>query len=130
MNTTAHFHDFPLAQMFRRAAHFSAILLFGSWLGLLIAEYSQNRFGNPPPTAYYQAAVLAVVFAGYLIGAKHELAGGLMTVLATIAYFVVHTLSLGITPAAAIAGFAAPGIFYLMAWYTDHQTAHRLGRLG
>jgi hypothetical protein len=130
MNTSAVFHDFPLAQLFRRAAHFSAILLFGSWLGLLIAEFVQGKFGDPPPSSYYQAAVLAVVFAGYLLGAKREFAGGLMSILATIAYFVVHTASLGIVPAAAIAGFAAPGVFYLLAWYTDHQTVHRLGRLG
>jgi hypothetical protein len=130
METSAHFHDLPLAQMFRRAAHFCAILLFGGWLGLIIAEFLQRRVGDPPLTSYYQAAVLAVVFAGYLIGARHEFAGGMLTVLATVTFFVVHIVSLGITPAAAIAWFAAPGVFYLLAWYTDHQTIHRLGRLG
>jgi hypothetical protein len=73
---------------------------------------------------------LAVVFAGYLFGTRYEFAGGLLTILATIAFFVVHTVSLGIVPAAAIAWFAAPGVFYLLAWYTDHQTTQRLGRLG
>jgi hypothetical protein len=69
-----------------------------------------------------QAAALAVVFAGYLIGWRNELAGGLLAVFGTIAFLVVCGVGTRVMPNPEQLFFALPGLLYLAAWRYDHKT--------
>lgn len=120
MNTATPIRELPTGQLFRTLGRASAIILFASWAGLVIAEIVQRKFGEPPLDVFFQAAALAVVFAGYAVGWRHELAGGLMAVLGTIAFFIVQVVALtGPTGVSAAVWFALPGVLYLLAWNYD-----------
>jgi hypothetical protein len=96
----------------------SAAVLVVGWLALLLMETMSpgidvNRGG------IYQVFALAVVFAGYAIGWRKQLAGGLITIVGTITYFVVNRVTLGVFPSIEAVWFAVPGLLYLLASYTD-----------
>ncbi len=121
--------NYPTAQLFRGAARASAVILFASWLWLFVADAIQGRIVSVSVGMLCQAVALAVVFVGYAVGWRHELAGGVLAIVGTAAFFLAD----GILVAApwtigAVAWFAAPGILYLLAWHYDRKHAHRLGR--
>jgi hypothetical protein len=64
-----------------------------------------------------QAVALAVVFAGYLVGWRNELVGGLLSVFGTIAFVAICAVTFGAPPAISSAWFAIPGVLFLVAWY-------------
>jgi hypothetical protein len=104
----------------RWLARTSAGILFTIWLAMVLAEVLSLRF-QAPPNAIYQAVALAVVFAGYAIGWRQELTGGMMAILGTIAYFLINVLTIGPPPDGA-ALFAVPGIFYVWSWYVKNAS--------
>ena len=59
---------------------------------------------------------LAVVFGGYALGWRHELAGGALAIVGTIAFFVINALTVHVLPGAAALWFAVPGLLYIQAW--------------
>jgi hypothetical protein len=65
--------------------------------------------------------MLAVVFAGYAIGWRYELAGGLIAVLGTIAFFWVNVVTIGDPPDHVAAIFALPGVLQILAWYSERM---------
>jgi hypothetical protein len=73
--------------------------------------------------SYFQAAALAVVFAGYAIGWRYELVGGVLSIIGTIALAVIYALVFDAPPAIALAWFALPGVLYMAAWYSEHREA-------
>jgi hypothetical protein len=80
--------------------------------------------GNGPPDLrsvhqVLQAALLGVVFAGYVIGWRIELAGGLLSILGTFAFGAFYTLTFDQFFPISWALFAAPGLLYLIAWYAE-----------
>jgi len=105
------------SDLFRSAARASGALLFLAWLGLVIRE--AMLFGPPASVTFPQAAALAIVFAGYLVGWRHELVGGMLAIFGTAAFFAVFLLTLDSPPQLDAAWFAAPGVFYLLAWRYD-----------
>jgi hypothetical protein len=62
-----------------------------------------------------QAVGLAIVFAGYLVGWRSELAGGVTTVVGTAVYIAKCVLSTRDFPQPFLILFAAPGVCYLLA---------------
>jgi hypothetical protein len=79
----------------------------------------------PSVESFYQAAALALVFAGYALGWRSELAGGALAILGTVAFFVIQFFTIDSLPDAGAACFALPGILYLLAWKYD-DPAHNL----
>lgn len=114
-------HRRPLAVSagwIRWSARASAIVLAASWLALVLAEGVRTKFDVPTDLAF-QAVALAIVFAGYAIGWRQELVGGVIVIVGTIAFFAVNLVTIMDAPPLAAAWFAAPGILYLLAWYAE-----------
>jgi hypothetical protein len=104
--------------------------LFVAWIGLLSAEMVHTKLDTPATSAFLQAAALALVFVGYAVGWRHEIAGGLMAIVGTVAFFIVGHVTLATTVGlGAAALFAAPGVFYLLAWAFDKEPNKHLWRL-
>jgi hypothetical protein len=110
--------------LFRWLARASAVVLLAVWLAFVIGEAVRVQFDLPSASTIYQAVALAIVFAGCAIGWRKELAGGVIAILGTIAFFVVHALTLDSMPHASAAWFAAPGILFLAAWYVQKTGWH------
>lgn len=95
-----------------------------AWLALVVYEY----FRSGPPilssSVVNQAAALAVVFAGYLIGWRNELAGGLLAVFGTIAFLTVCAVGNRVMPNLDSLFFAVPGLLYLAAWRYDQKPSN------
>jgi hypothetical protein len=112
----------PTPVLFRWAARAAGVIAILTWLELILYEWVRQ---GPPDTRNshqaLQAAALAVVFAGYLIGWRHELAGGLLSILGTIAFVATLVVLLAASPSPAVAWFAAPGVLYLLAWHSSHK---------
>jgi hypothetical protein len=104
----------------RWLARVSAGILITIWLAMVLAEVLMLRV-QAPLNAIYQGVALAVVFAGYAIGWRQELAGGMMAILGTIAFFLVNFLTIGPPPNSA-ALFAVPGVFYIWAWSIENAS--------
>ncbi|MCC6492703.1 MAG: hypothetical protein IT424_06760 [Pirellulales bacterium] len=120
MYATTHHPSIPWAYLFRWFARVCGIILFAGWAAFLVAELFRPGFQTPLPTMG-QAAALAVVFGGYALGWKHQLAGGLVVLIGLAVYFVVNLLDTQVFPGASAAWFAAPGVLYLLAWYEDKR---------
>jgi hypothetical protein len=120
MYTSVHRSPVSYAHLFRWAARAGAIIVVVAWLALVLMEAVRSRFEQPSVDTYYQAASLAIVFAGYLIGWWKEPTGGVIAILGTMSFFAVHALTLGMLPGLAAAWFAAPGVLYLLAWQAEH----------
>ena len=112
------------AYLMRWSGGISGAFLLLSWLGFVTVELFRPGFTLPTWTLA-QACALAIVFAGYVVGWRRELAGGVLTLFGTAAFFAVNVLSTGTTPGLATAWFAAPGVCYLLAW----SLAYRFGRV-
>ena len=117
-------HPIPSLTLLRWCARIGAIVLAVGWLGCALAELFRPGFYVPRPLAY-QGAALAVVFAGYAIGWRWELAGGLLVVAGSAAFFVIEVLAVGAWPQPAIVWFAAPGVLYLEAWRRERRGIQR-----
>ena len=109
------------SDLFRWLGRASGCTLIIAWLAFVVAEVF--RSGPPSSTsAASQAGALAVVFMGYLIGWRNELAGGLLAFFGTIAFLmIIYQVTLGAMPQLGALGFAVPGLLYLAAWRKDHR---------
>ena len=83
-------------------------------------------FDGPGINTFGQAASLAIVFAGYAIGWRKELAGGIAAIVGTLAFFVVVLTTTREMPGVAALLFAIPGVLYLLAWHYDERRQLRL----
>jgi hypothetical protein len=110
--------------MCRNGAVIVAAVLISNWLGLLIAEAIRNGELVPNVHSFPQAVVLAVVFGGYVLGWRRALAGGLMSILGTLAFFAHHWIVLGTPPRLAIIWFAVPRILDLFLLHFDDPRCH------
>src|SRR5690349_3237309 len=83
-------------------ARASGLVLIAMWLAYFFDELLRHGYGLQG-TSYMQGAVLAVIFAGYILGWVKEVLGGMLAVVGTIVYCllgVVTTCLVG--PAAAL----------------------------
>jgi hypothetical protein len=130
MITGTQTNGIPIAQWYRGFGRVSAVVLFVIWLGLFVAEIARNKFGTPPIDVYFQAAALAFVFGGYVVGWRHELVGGLMVIAGTIAFFIVDKVTMAnFTGLGEAALFAVPGVLYVLAWMYDQEPGKHTWRL-
>jgi hypothetical protein len=124
MNRPFHIHLSSPAEQFRLAGRVAGFFTIVLWLAFVVYEY----FRNGPPimssSVVNQVAALAVVFAGYLIGWRNELAGGLLAVFGTIAFLIVCAIGTRVLPYPEQMFFAVPGLLYLAAWHYDHKTSN------
>jgi hypothetical protein len=107
------------ASLFRWCGRSGGAMVVTAWLALVIWELAQPGAEHPSVDAYYQAAALALVFAGYALGWRKEFAGGVLTIVGTIAFFAVQPITIDSMPGLEAAFFALPGVFYLLAWKYD-----------
>ena len=119
MFTSTQQRQLPISMLFRWAGRASGSLLFVGWIGLVIQE--AIRSGTPSLAMMYQGVAFALVFAGYGLGLRYELTGGLLTIFGTVAFFAIVAFTTGILPQADAAWFAVPGVLYLLAWHYDHH---------
>jgi hypothetical protein len=75
---------------------------------------------------YGQAASLAIVFAGYAVGWRRELAGGIVVIVGMLAFFGVVLSTTATIPPLGVLLFAVPGVLYLLAWHNDERGRFQL----
>jgi hypothetical protein len=109
----------PIADVYRWLGRISSSVLLFTWIVFVSIEALRPNWFSV--LSVYQAAPLLVVFAGYLLGWRYELAAGLLAILGTVAFFAACDFTLGAPPSAAATGFAVPGVFYLLAWRDEHS---------
>jgi hypothetical protein len=110
--------------LFRNCGRLGGVIVMASWAGMVIMELF--RTGAPSSEAMQQGVPLAIVFAGYIIGWRKELVGGLLAIVGTIAFYLVSTSTVGSVPQPAAAWLAAPGVFYLIARAMDVRATRKL----
>lgn len=129
MYVSSHHPPLPWSYIFRWAGRICGVGLFVSWVALVALDATRPGFPFPPPAGMYlQAAALAVIFAGYAVGWKHELAGGALVLLGVLGYIAVCLVDLTVVPSVALAWFAVPGLLYLMARRHQRREAGLAGQ--
>ena len=116
----------PRPYPFRWTARASAIILFAMWLAYIVADVLRPGIEPSGLNMYGQAAALAIVFAGYAIGWRRELAGGIAVIAGVLAFFGVVLATDEVIPQLAMLLFAAPGVLYLLTWHYDERRGLRL----
>src|SRR4051812_21716655 len=101
--------------LFRYCGRAGGLIVMGSWLVVVVVE--TVRKGPPVLENYYQAVPLALIFAGYAVGWRKEIVGGMLAILGTIAFIAQYVAMFGLLPGTGAVWFAAPGFFYLFAHY-------------
>jgi hypothetical protein len=127
MNASVQPTQVPSPVIFRWAARAAGVIATLTWLELVLYEWV--KVGSPDFRNSHQslqAAALAIVFAGYLVGWRNELLGGVLSILGTIAFVLIVLAFVASGPSAAAAWFAAPGLLYILAWYSS---SHRYEKL-
>lgn len=105
----------------RWLARAMAVTLFAAWLALVLMETTRPNPPKWPIDLYVQGAVLAVVFAGYAIGWRKELVGGLVAILGTAALYGVLAVTEFVPRDMQMVWFAVPGALYLLARRYDRR---------
>jgi hypothetical protein len=121
MYASSRHHSHSNTEVFREFAAASGATLFICWLGGLIVEAIRFDAVVPNIHSFPQALVLAVVFTSYAIGWRHKLAGGVLAIMGTAAFFLVSYLSVQVMPPLPAAWFAVPGVLYLLAWAFERK---------
>jgi hypothetical protein len=106
---------------FRWMARTAATIVTVIWLAFFINEVMRPGFGDTSTSTFGQAVSLAVVFAGYAIGYRTELAGGITAIIGTLAFFAVVLATTSTLPDLPALFFVIPGVLYLLAWHYDER---------
>jgi hypothetical protein len=78
-------------ELFRWFAQVSSIVLFVGWILLLVQELMRDT--RVTTDEAIQGAVIAIIFVGYAVGWRNELAGALVALFGTIVFFTVCTVT-------------------------------------
>ena len=78
-STQFHAHPVSPSTAIRWFARISAAVLIVGWISFAVAELFHPDF-YVPRSLLYQGAALAAVFAGYAVGWRWELVGGLLAI--------------------------------------------------
>lgn len=116
----------PRSYSFRWTARASAIILFALWLVYAVADVLRPGMEPAAFNTYGQAASFAIVFAGYAVGWRRELAGGIAVIVGILAFFGVMLSTTEEIPQLAVLLFVLPGVLYLLAWHYDERPRLRL----
>jgi hypothetical protein len=114
-------HHVPYSWLFRWCARAGGAIVVTFWVAFVLLEIARSDVDLPSVAAYYQAAALVLVFAGYVLGWRKELTGGILAIIGTVAFFAVHVSTFGMLPGLEAAWFAAPGVLYLLAWISGDR---------
>ena len=114
MDVTLHGQHVSRPTLYRVAAAACGAALVLLWMVFVAGEAIEFDQWVPNIYGYNQAIVLAALFASYAIGWRHELVGGILAIVGTVAFFVVGYC--GTLPGLSAVWFAAPGVLYLLAW--------------
>ena len=112
--------------LFRNCGRLGGLIVMAAWVVLAGNEF--YRQGLPAPESYAQGAALAIVFAGYVIGWRKEMLGGVLAVAGTLAFIVLHVAVFKELPRPGVAWFAAPGVFYMLARSLDEHRGDEVAR--
>lgn len=107
------------SELFRWFARASSIVLFVGWVLLLVQELMRDN--RVTTQEAMQGAVLTLVFLGYAVAWRKELAGALIALFGTAMFFVICVASYGNLPGLAAVWFAVPSFLYILAWYTQRK---------
>lgn len=113
--------NLSLITLCRWTARWTAAVLVVMWLTFLVLESFKPDF-YVPAILWLQAAAISAIFAGYAIGWRHELPGGIVVLAGTIAFFLIVLAMHHRLPGLGAAVFALPGLLYLEAWRLEHAT--------
>lgn len=119
MYASAHLHHVTYSWLFRECGRLGGIIVMVGCCATAIVELV--RYGLPAPDAYLQGGSLAVVFSGYIVGWRKELIGAVLVILGTAVFCLAHVITFAGTPMPAIALLAAPGVFFLLTRYVEHD---------
>jgi hypothetical protein len=117
MYASVHKHSVPDSWLVRSCGRIGGLVIVLGWLPLVISEIAAH--GPPVLENYYQGAMLAIVFIGYAVGWRYEVLGGALAIIGTVGFIALYVAMFTVFPLAGAIGFAAPGIFYLIAHYLD-----------
>lgn len=120
MYASTHPHEVPISRFCRYAARWTAAVLVAMWLASAVLETFKPEF-RVTGEMWFQGAALAAVFAGYAIGWSRELAGGVVVLVATLAYVLACRATSFTMPGAETLLFAVPGVLLLEAWRLEHR---------
>jgi hypothetical protein len=114
MNTLKMVHA-PWWYCYHWAGRTASVLLLAAWLLFVLAE------GIPDPAGLgwgviAQSIALLAMFAGYALGWKKALAGGVVGLAALAAFYAINMLDVGQLPRGAFPLFALPSVLYLIAY--------------
>jgi hypothetical protein len=118
MYTSLRGHQVPIAQVLRSAAAACGAILVLCWVGMFVFEGIRLQRWIPNFHSHNQALVLVLVFASYAIGWRHELIGGLVAIVGTVAFFQIGYVGANAFPPLPVAWLASPGVLCLLAWIT------------
>jgi hypothetical protein len=113
----------PHVGPFRWTARASSIVLFALWLSYVLLDIPRTPVNDHSAGTFAQAAALAIVFAGFIIGWRWELAGGLTALAGTLVFFYAVAAVTYAVPGPGMLLFALPGVLFLLAWQCE--TPHR-----
>ncbi len=107
------------SSLFRYCGRAGGLIVMASWLVVVVVE--AVRQGPPVLENYYQAIPVAMIFAGYAVGWRKELLGGLLAIVGTLVFIAQYVAMFRVFPDAGAAWFAAPGVLYLIAHYLESR---------
>lgn len=119
MYASVHDHHVTYSWLFRECGRLGGVVVIVGCCVTAIVEL--GRFGLPAPDAYLQGGALAIVFTGYIVGWRKETVGAALVILGTAVFYLAHVVTFAGTPMPAIALLAAPGIFFLLTRYVEHD---------
>jgi hypothetical protein len=122
MNASVQTTHVPLPLLIRSLALATGAVVILTWLQLVIIELV--RHGSPDFRSFHQAAqaaTLVVIFAGYVIGWRNELVGGVLSIIGTAGFATVCALTFDGSFSISWVWFAAPGVLYVIAWFADRR---------
>ncbi|TWU28130.1 hypothetical protein [Bythopirellula polymerisocia] len=120
MNTKLQNQQVSTTQLLRWGAEVSGVILFVGWLGFVCGELVKTN-EMPAKEAFYGAAALVLIFAGYALLWRHALTGSVLVFLGTVGFFAIGWITTGILPGLDALWFAIPGVLALLAWNFDRR---------
>jgi hypothetical protein len=113
MNASTGMRYVPNSVLLRWCGRAASIVLIVGWVILFAVDL--RRSGIPSSETYPQAASLAIVCAGYIVGWRNELVGGALAIVGTVAFFMACVVPMNVLPQPGAIMFAVPGVCYLLA---------------
>jgi hypothetical protein len=116
---------YSFAAELRWLARTSAEIIAVLWTGYFVVELYMPDNAKWPLDLLAQGAILAVIFAGYVIGWRHELVGGWLAILGTVALVAAMIIFYRMRlDSLYLAWFSLPGVLFLMARHYDRRLAN------